>query len=116
MAARQQLAQQLDHARLDLAEVNLDRIQAAIEAVAEVGNPTILATFAVIFPAELPDKSFIATLVLATRYPRLWVWLGATLAFLASGIEGIKVRLTAKAATVEQLVREAKDGGFLAQP
>jgi len=41
----------------------------------------LLATFAVIFPAELPDKSFIATLVLATRYPRLWVWLGATLAF-----------------------------------
>jgi len=41
----------------------------------------LLATFAIIFPAELPDKSFIATLVLATRYPRLWVWLGATLAF-----------------------------------
>lgn len=41
----------------------------------------LLATFAVIFPAELPDKSFIATLVLATRYPRLWVWLGASLAF-----------------------------------
>jgi putative Ca2+/H+ antiporter (TMEM165/GDT1 family) len=41
----------------------------------------LLATFAVIFPAELPDKSFIATLVLATRYPRLWVWLGATLGF-----------------------------------
>jgi len=41
----------------------------------------LLATFLVIFPAELPDKSFIATLVLATRYPRLWVWLGATVAF-----------------------------------
>jgi len=41
----------------------------------------LLATFAVIFPAELPDKSFIATLVLATRYPRLWVWLGASIAF-----------------------------------
>jgi Ca2+/H+ antiporter, TMEM165/GDT1 family len=41
----------------------------------------VLATFAVIFPAELPDKSFIATLVLATRYPKLWVWSGATLAF-----------------------------------
>ena len=40
-----------------------------------------LATFLVIFPAELPDKSFIATLVLATRFPRLWVWLGATVAF-----------------------------------
>ena len=41
----------------------------------------LLATFAVIFPAELPDKSFIATLVLATRYPRLWVWLAASAAF-----------------------------------
>ena len=40
-----------------------------------------LATFLVIFPAELPDKSFVATLVLATRFPRLWVWLGATAAF-----------------------------------
>jgi len=41
----------------------------------------LLATFAVIFPAELPDKSFIATLVLATGYSRLWVWLGASVAF-----------------------------------
>jgi putative Ca2+/H+ antiporter (TMEM165/GDT1 family) len=41
----------------------------------------LLATFAVIFPAELPDKSFVATLVLATRYGRLWVWLGAAAAF-----------------------------------
>ena len=41
----------------------------------------LLATFAVIFPAELPDKSFVATLVLATRYARLGVWLGASAAF-----------------------------------
>jgi putative Ca2+/H+ antiporter (TMEM165/GDT1 family) len=41
----------------------------------------LLGTFAVIFPAELPDKSFVATLVLATRYRRLWVWLGAAAAF-----------------------------------
>ncbi|MGE3810242.1 MAG: TMEM165/GDT1 family protein [Candidatus Nanopelagicales bacterium] len=41
----------------------------------------VVATFAVIFPAELPDKSFIATLVLATRFPRLMVWLGAVAAF-----------------------------------
>ncbi len=41
----------------------------------------LVATFAIIFPAELPDKSFIATLVLATRYPRLAVWLGASAAF-----------------------------------
>jgi putative Ca2+/H+ antiporter (TMEM165/GDT1 family) len=41
----------------------------------------VLTTFALIFPAELPDKTFIATLVLATRFPRLWVWLGVAAAF-----------------------------------
>ncbi|CAB4939293.1 unannotated protein [freshwater metagenome] len=41
----------------------------------------VFATFAIIFPAELPDKSFIATLVLATRYRHRWVWLGASVAF-----------------------------------
>jgi putative Ca2+/H+ antiporter (TMEM165/GDT1 family) len=38
--------------------------------------------FAVIFPVELPDKTFIATLVLATRYRALPVWLGVAAAFL----------------------------------
>lgn len=41
----------------------------------------VLTAFALILPAELPDKTFIATLVLATRLPRLWVWLGAVAAF-----------------------------------
>jgi Ca2+/H+ antiporter, TMEM165/GDT1 family len=41
----------------------------------------IVTTFALIFPAELPDKSFIATLVLATRYRHVYVWLGVALAF-----------------------------------
>ena len=39
-------------------------------------------TFALIFPVELPDKTFIASLVLATRYRGLFVWLGVSLAFL----------------------------------
>lgn len=34
-----------------------------------------------IVPVELPDKTFIATLVLSTRYRPLPVWLGATAAF-----------------------------------
>ena len=38
-------------------------------------------TFALIFPAELPDKTFVATLVLATRFRHMWVWLGVVLAF-----------------------------------
>ena len=41
----------------------------------------IATTFALILPAELPDKTFIATLVLATRFRRLWVWLGVAAAF-----------------------------------
>ena len=36
---------------------------------------------AVIFVAELPDKSLIATLVLGTRYRAWWVWLGVASAF-----------------------------------
>ncbi|MEN9710740.1 MAG: hypothetical protein RL441_732 [Actinomycetota bacterium] len=40
-----------------------------------------LTTFALILPAELPDKSFIMTLVLATKQPRFAVWVGAAIAF-----------------------------------
>ena len=38
--------------------------------------------FALVFPVELPDKTFIATLVLATRYRALPVWIGVAAAFL----------------------------------
>jgi putative Ca2+/H+ antiporter (TMEM165/GDT1 family) len=41
-----------------------------------------LTVFAAIFPAELPDKTFVATLVLSTRFPPLPVWLGAAAAFV----------------------------------
>jgi putative Ca2+/H+ antiporter (TMEM165/GDT1 family) len=37
--------------------------------------------FVAIFVVELPDKTFIATLVLATRFRALHVWLGVALAF-----------------------------------
>jgi len=40
-----------------------------------------LAAFVLIVPVELPDKTFVATLVLATRYRALLVWLGVTAAF-----------------------------------
>jgi len=40
-----------------------------------------LAAFVVILPAELPDKTFVATLVLATRFRPLAVWVGVTAAF-----------------------------------
>lgn len=38
-------------------------------------------TLALIIPAELPDKTFIATLVLSTRYRPVIVWLGVSAAF-----------------------------------
>ncbi|MCZ3386692.1 MAG: TMEM165/GDT1 family protein [Actinomycetia bacterium] len=38
-------------------------------------------TLALIIPAELPDKTFIATLVLSTRYRPIVVWLGVSAAF-----------------------------------
>jgi len=40
-----------------------------------------LTAFALIFPIELPDKTFIATIVLATRFPGRMVWLGVSAAF-----------------------------------
>jgi putative Ca2+/H+ antiporter (TMEM165/GDT1 family) len=41
----------------------------------------LFVTMALIIPAELPDKTFIATLVLSTRYRPLIVWLGVSTAF-----------------------------------
>jgi Ca2+/H+ antiporter, TMEM165/GDT1 family len=42
--------------------------------------------FLLIFPVELPDKTFIATLVLATRYRPLPVWIGVSAAFLVQTV------------------------------
>lgn len=42
---------------------------------------TLLLAFGLIVPVELPDKTFVATLVLATRYRPLPVWLGVSAAF-----------------------------------
>ncbi len=41
----------------------------------------LVLTFGAIFVVELPDKTFLATLVLATRYRPVLVWLGVSLAF-----------------------------------
>ena len=42
----------------------------------------VALTFGAIFVVELPDKTFIATLVLSTKFRPLLVWLGVGLAFL----------------------------------
>ena len=41
----------------------------------------LVVTFGTIFLVELPDKTLLATLVLATRYRPLLVWIGVGLAF-----------------------------------
>jgi len=41
----------------------------------------LLISFGLIFPVELPDKTFVAALVLSTRYRPLAVWIGVGLAF-----------------------------------
>jgi len=41
-----------------------------------------VTAFLLILPVELPDKTFIATLVLATRYKPLPAWIGVSSAFL----------------------------------
>ncbi len=42
----------------------------------------LLQAFFTVFPAELPDKSMFATIVLVTRYRRPgWVWVGVVAAF-----------------------------------
>jgi putative Ca2+/H+ antiporter (TMEM165/GDT1 family) len=55
----------------------------------------IAVAFGAIFLVELPDKTFVAALVLATRYRPLAVWIGVGLAFLVQ---------TAIACTVGQAV------------
>jgi Ca2+/H+ antiporter, TMEM165/GDT1 family len=41
----------------------------------------VVTVFALIFVAELPDKTMIATLIMGSRYRPLLVWIGATAAF-----------------------------------
>lgn len=48
-------------------------------AVFDVG--IAVTTFVVIFPAELPDKTLVATLVLSARYRPRPVWIGVAAAF-----------------------------------
>lgn len=59
-----------------------------------------LAAFAVIVPVELPDKTFVATLVLSTRYQPLPVWAGVTAAF------GVQCAIAAAAGRVVALLPE----------
>ena len=48
-----------------------------------------VTAFLLIFPIELPDKTFVATLVLATRYKPLPVWLGVSAAFAVQTVVAV---------------------------
>lgn len=54
-------------------------------------------TFGTIFLVELPDKTFIAALVLSTRYRPLLVWIGVGLAFFVQTLIAV---LAGKAVTL----------------
>jgi putative Ca2+/H+ antiporter (TMEM165/GDT1 family) len=50
-------------------------------------DPAVIAvSFGAIFLVELPDKTFVAALVLATRYKPWAVWVGVGLAFLVQTV------------------------------
>jgi putative Ca2+/H+ antiporter (TMEM165/GDT1 family) len=49
----------------------------------------VATAFALIFPVELPDKTFVASLVLATRYPPVPVWLGVSAAFFVQSLVAV---------------------------
>ena len=72
----------------------------------------LAVTFGAIFVVELPDKTFLATLVLATRYRPLFVWIGVSLAFAVQTMVAV---LLGHAATFlpEDLVRGLAAGLFL---
>ena len=48
-----------------------------------------VTAFLLIFPIELPDKTFIATLVLATRYKPWPVWIGVSSAFAVQTVVAV---------------------------
>ncbi|HEX2176065.1 MAG TPA: TMEM165/GDT1 family protein [Nocardioidaceae bacterium] len=49
----------------------------------------ILSTFGLILPVELPDKTFVAALVLAARYRPLFVWIGVGAAFFVQTLVAV---------------------------
>lgn len=73
----------------------------------------LFLTFGAIFVVELPDKTFVATLVLATKYRPLLVWIGVGLAFAVQTTVAVTL---GKVVTVlpEEVVKGASIVLFLA--
>lgn len=49
----------------------------------------VLQTFSLILPVELPDKTFVAALVLSARYRPLLVWVGVGAAFFVQTVVAV---------------------------
>jgi putative Ca2+/H+ antiporter (TMEM165/GDT1 family) len=56
-----------------------------------VSLAVIVTVFALIVPAELPDKTFVATLVLATRYRATPVFIGSALGLIVQALIAVAV-------------------------
>ena len=70
---------------------------------------TVIATaFALVLPVELPDKTLFASLVLATRFPPLPVFVGVGTAF------GLQVAIAVTAGSLLSLLPEALVSGVVA--
>lgn len=59
--------------------------------MADVDLAVVAIAFGAIFVVELPDKTFIAALVLSTRYRPLPVWIGVGAAFLVQTLIAVTV-------------------------
>jgi Ca2+/H+ antiporter, TMEM165/GDT1 family len=68
----------------------------------------VLAAFVLILPVELPDKTLFATLVLATRFPPLPVFVGVGLAF------GLQVVIAVTAGSLLSLLPDSLVSGVVA--
>ena len=68
----------------------------------------VLAAFVLILPVELPDKTLFATLVLATRFPPLPVFVGVGTAF------GLQVAIAVTAGSLLSLLPGALVSGVVA--
>jgi putative Ca2+/H+ antiporter (TMEM165/GDT1 family) len=67
-----------------------------------------LTTFAIVFPAELPDKTAIAALILGSRYRPLWAFAGTAAAFT------VHVGLAVTAGSLLQLLPRRPVEGIVA--
>jgi Ca2+/H+ antiporter, TMEM165/GDT1 family len=65
----------------------------------------IAITFGAIFVVELPDKTFIAALVLSTRYKPLAVWIGVGLAFMVQTLVAVSLGAIVTELVPERVIR-----------